>query len=297
MNHVREWVCGESIAAPYSSGSHPPATRAPVGAVDTHHHIFSDRFAAPDGRPMQIQATVDDYRAFKRRLGLSRSIVVAPSSYGTDNACLIDALDQLGTDTARGIALVDPDVGDDVLDEMGRRGVRGMRVYLAKNRVPSPDELRVMARRAADRNWVLQFVGNREREVLLDWAEVMADLPCRIVIDHFGWAPQPGGVASATADAIRRLLDTGNSYAKLSGLYLSSRSGPPDYADVDELAADLVRHAPERLLWGSDWPHAISLPYIPDGALLFDKLAAWAPDESVRRQILVTNPERLFWSD
>jgi predicted TIM-barrel fold metal-dependent hydrolase len=297
MDLAVEWVRGESVSAPYSSGSEPPHSAAPAGAVDTHHHVFSNRFLDTSGTPVRIEASVDDYRAFKQRLGISRSIVVAPSSYGTDNACLVDALDQLGTDAARGVALVDPDIGDDALDELGRHGVRGLRVYLAKNRVPTAEELRSLGKRAADRNWVLQFVGNREREVFPDWVEVMAELPCPLVIDHFGWAPQPGGIASATADAIRRLMDTGKGFAKLSGLYLSSRVGPPDYPDVDDLAVDLVRHAPEQVLWGSDWPHAISLPYIPDGALLFDKLAAWAPDDAIRRQILVTNPERLFWSD
>jgi predicted TIM-barrel fold metal-dependent hydrolase len=290
-------VPGEPMAAPYSAGSEAPLTLAPQGAVDTHHHIFLSEFPGSDGKPVRIEATVDDYRAFKKRLGISRSVVVAPSSYGTDNACLVAALDQLGTDAARGIALVDPNVIDAELDALGRRGVRGMRVYFGKNRVPTVDELQALAARAADRNWVLQFVGNREREVFVAWADVLVRLPCTIVIDHFGWAPQPGGVRSATADVIRRLMDTGRGFAKLSGLYLSSREGGPAYSDVDELAIDLVHHAPEQTLWGSDWPHAISLPYLPDGALLFDKLALWAPDPAVRRQILVTNPERLFWAD
>ncbi|WP_446655450.1 amidohydrolase family protein [Blastomonas sp.] len=292
-----DWVRGVPTDAPFSSGASPPFTAAPAGAVDTHHHIFSNAFLTTSGTPLEISADVDDYRAFKRRLGLSRSIVVAASPYGTDNSIVVDALDRLGSDAARGVALVDPDVSDAELDRLGRYGVRGLRIYLAKNRVPTPAELRQLARRAADRNWLLQFVGNREREVIAEWTDVLVDLPCRMIIDHLGWAPQPAGCTSATATAIRRLVDGGRAYIKLSGLYLSSRSGPPEYSDVDDLAAAFVKQAPDRVLWGSDWPHPVALPYVPDDALMFDKLTVWAPDAAVRQKILVTNPEQLFWTD
>src|SRR6185503_4616792 len=108
------------------------------------------------------------YKLLKRRLGISRSVVVASSRFGTDNSCLIDALEQLGPDVARGVVLVDPDVSDETLDAFHARGVRGMRVYLAKNRIPSADELKLIGNRAADRGWCLQFVGNRQREVLAE---------------------------------------------------------------------------------------------------------------------------------
>lgn len=291
------WVRGISTDAPFSSGAMPPCNAAPPGAVDTHHHIFSDNFLTTEGKPLPISAEVKDYNALKRRLGISRSIVVAASPYGTDNSCLVAALDQFGLDASRGVALVDPEVKDAQLDELGRHGVRGLRIYLAKNRIPTVVELRQLAARAADRNWVLQIVGNRDREVIFEWTNVLARLPCNIVIDHFGWAPQPAGPKSNTAGAIRRLIEGGRAYVKLSGLYLSSRSGPPDYRDVDELALDFVRQSPERVLWGSDWPHPVAFPYIPDDALMFDKLAGWAPDAAIRQQILVTNPDRLFWLD
>lgn len=289
-------VRGERLQAPWSLGEAPPKTALPAGAVDCHHHIFDRRFQK-DAEPRAGSATVQDYLLFKRRLGLSRSIVVAPSNYGTDNACLLDALGQLGTDAARGVVLVDPEVPDAALNAMHARGVRGMRIYLAKNRPPTPAELARLGERAAERGWSLQFVGDRDREVLVEWAEAILDLPCEFVIDHFGWAPQPAGVDSATAAFLRRVLGGDRGYVKLSGLYLSSREGFPEYRDLDALAVDLVRRNPWRILWGSDWPHPVAGGLKPDGAMLVDRLAEWAPTEALRRQILVDNPERLYWSD
>ncbi len=288
-------VHGQDLEAPWSPGAAPPLTPAPLGATDCHHHIFDARYSR-EGQPKPADATVEDYALFKRRLGLSRSVVVAPSNYGTDNSCLVDALEKMGSEIARGVALVDPGVSDAELDDLHAVGVRGMRVYLAKNRVPSRDELIAMGRRAADRGWTLQFVGNREREVLVEWEAILLDLPCPIVVDHFGWAPQPAGVASRTADLLRRLMTERDAYVKLSGLYLSSRTGPPLYHDLDELAAQLVGAAPEHVIWGSDWPHPMAGNVKPDGAMLFDRLALWAPDEAIRRIILVDNPTRLYWA-
>lgn len=289
-------VRGVAMAAPRSSGAAAPATPAPVGATDCHHHIFDPRFQKDSAIPVP-SITVADYRLFKCRLGLSRSVVVAPSNYGTNNACLLDALDQLGTQAARGVACVDPDVADAELDRLHQHGVRGMRIYLAKGRIPTPQELRGMDQRAQDRGWTLQFVGTHQKEVLVEWEPVLAQLRAPLVIDHFGWAPQPAGVASATAVTLFRLLGRGNVYVKLSGLYLSSLSGYPLYSDIDPLAEALVAAAPQRLIWGTDWPHAGAEDGQPDGAILFDRLAQWAPDPAVRRAILVDTPTRLYWAD
>lgn len=291
-------IADRPSTAPHSSGSGWPATVAPAGAVDCHHHIFDPRFQKPD-EPLVPPATVDDYRLFQRRLGLERSVFVASSNYGTDNSCLLDALAQFGTDRCRGVASVDPTIDDAALDDMHRRGVRGLRVYLAKNRIPTPGELRSLGRRAAVRGWSINVVANRQREVLPDWEAVLAELACPLVIDHLGWAPQPEGVRSPTAASIRRLLAGGNTWIKLSGPYLSSAEGPPHFSDVDELAAELAALAPERTLWGSDWPHPVAQQhgFVPDGARLFDQLSRWVPDAERRQRILVANPHRLYWAD
>jgi D-galactarolactone isomerase len=193
--------------------------------------------------------------------------------------------------------LVNPDISDAALEDFHARGVRGMRVYLGKNRVPSINEARSMAERAKALGWSLQFVGSREREVLVDWAETLLSLPCPIVIDHFGWAPQPAGVNSATAKLLFELLAGHDAYVKLSGLYLSSRVGWPDYSDLDELAIALIEAAPDQIIWGTDWPHPMAGEHKPDDARMLDRLAQWAPDAAIRRQILVDNPNRLYWAN
>jgi D-galactarolactone isomerase len=288
-------VRGEILEAPWSAGANPPRTPAPLGAVDTHHHIFDPRFQKV-GELVVPPTTVADYKLFKRRLGLTRSIVVAPSNYGFDNACLLDALEQLGLQQARGVAMLHPDISDAELDDLHARGVRGWRVYFGKNRIPTADEVRLMGRRAQERGWSLQFVGSRDKEVLIDWEDVFKELPCPIVIDHFGWAPQPQGIDSDTAKMMFRLLDGGAAYVKLSGLYLSSQVGFPSYSDLDPLAEKLVKTAPDRLIWGSDWPHPMAKER-PDGAMLFDRLSEWAPAPEIRHKILVDNPGRLYWPE
>ena len=288
-------VHGEAVTAPWSTGSEPPRTPAPVDATDCHHHIFNPRFQR-EGELHPPPASVDDYMLFKKRLGISRSILVAPSNYGTDNSCLVDALTKLGTTSARGVALVDPDASDQELNRLHDAGVRGMRVYLAKNRIPTRPELQTIGERAAERGWNLQFVGNRKREVFLEWEEDLLRLKCQIVIDHFGWAPQPTGEKSRTAELMVRLLKERDTVVKLSGLYLSSVIGFPEYRDVDPLAKCLIEVAPDGIIWGTDWPHAVAGPRKPDGAMLFDRLTEWAPDPAIRHKILVDTPNRLYWS-
>ncbi|MCI4643550.1 MAG: amidohydrolase family protein [Hyphomonadaceae bacterium] len=290
-------VRGIRLSVPHSSGQKPPQTAAPVGAVDCHHHIFDSRFH----RPKQVrvpEAALDDYRLFKKRLGVSRSVFVASSNYGNDPACLLHTLEREGTDKMRGVAIVYPEVTDSELDEMHALGVRGMRVYFGKGRIPTAEEFQTLSQRAADRNWSINIVGKRNDQVLLGWEKSFRDAACPVIIDHFGWSPQPDGPSSATAQMILRLLDTGRHYIKLSGVYLSSVAGPPNYEDLKELASAFWRHAPDRTIWGSDWPHPIAMKdgIVPDGANLFDLLAHWVPDREARRKILVDNPERLYWS-
>jgi predicted TIM-barrel fold metal-dependent hydrolase len=157
--------------------------------------------------------------------------------------------------------------------------------------------VRGLAARAAQRGWHLQFVGDRHAERVAAWEKTLAGLPCRVVIDHLGYAPQPAGLASATAQTLLRLVERGHTYVKLSGVYIQSQAGYPDYSDVDALAAALVKAAPERMLWGTDWPHPGATPRKPDGARLFDQLARWAPMAATRRRILVENPDALYWSE
>ncbi|GAA5165217.1 MULTISPECIES: amidohydrolase family protein [Amycolatopsis] len=283
---------------PYTTQTAPPALRAGPLATDTHHHIFDDRF--PGSGPKPPQATAEDYRSFRTWLGLSRSVVVAPSNYGTDHLNVLESIAELGPDVTRGVVIVDPDVDLAELWDLHAAGVRGVRVYLTKNRVPTADELRVLARKVADRGWVMQLVAGSGEEVLPRWEDVVAALPCRVVIDHLGWTPQPAGADSATAHTLFRLAERGHVYVKISGFYLSSVTGPPTYSDVDTFAATVCRRVPERVVWGTDWPHPVAFlrgETLPDDAALLDRLAVWLPDEADRERVLADTPTSLYWCD
>jgi D-galactarolactone isomerase len=283
----------ERLAVPYSDGTQPPSMPIPIGATDCHHHIFDPRFPRPNGRS-GIWGTVDDYRLLRRRLGLSRSVIASPSSYGFDNSCLVDALDVLG-DTSRGVAAVKLDVSDAELDRLHNHGVRGIRLYLIGDTLTAPNQFAAYAARIARLGWHIQVVAVSD-DALVAAGPMFAQLPCTLVIDHFGYIAQPGGVNRPSMKVLRRLLDKGNVYVKLSAPYISSKTGAPDYADIDPVATALVGAAPERMLWGTDWPHPLvtKAPW-PDDAAMLDRLAIWAPDPQVRQRILVDNPSRLYW--
>ena len=288
-------LTGERLAAPYSNGVEPPRTVAPAGATDCHHHVFDAHFPRAEGHK-GVWATMADYRLFQRRLGLSRSVIIAPSSYGFDNSCLVDALDQ-SSGASRGIAVVKIDTPDAELDRLHAHGVRGIRLYFVDGRT-KPDELPAFARRIARLGWHIQLMVGRVGPGIANAENVLLQLPCPLVLDHFAYVTLPQGVRHPSFDTMRRLLDKGRTWVKLSGVYIPSKIGPPTYADVNELAVELVRIAPQRMLWGTDWPHTgvPDLALKPDGAVLFDMLATWASDPAVRRGILVDNPREVYWS-
>ena len=266
---------GERLAVPYADGTAAPVVAVPVGATDCHHHIFDPRYPRPNGRT-GIWGTVGDYRLLRRRLGLSRSVIASPSTYGFDNRCLVDALDTLG-DSSRGVAAVRLEDSDAELDRQHRHGVRGIRLYLIGDTPTAPEQFAAYAKRIARLGWHIQMVAVSD-DALVAAEPAFAQLPCTLVIDHFGYVAQPSGVNRPSMKVLRRLLDKGNVYVKLSAPYISSKLGAPTYADVDPVATELVRVAPERMLWGSDWPHPlVTTDPRPDDAAMLDRLALWAP--------------------
>lgn len=297
-NDTTQWVKGETLAVRHSTGTAPPRDPAPVGATDCHIHIFDPRF--PRKVAMAHTApewgTVADYGLFQRRVGLSRVVIVSPTSYGFDNGCLIDALDAFG-ESARGIAVIKLDTPDAELQQLHAHGVRGIRLYADQGRV-QPEELARYAKRIADLGWHIQFVVGREPGTLERFEAALSALPCRVVIDHMGYLPQPDAMKHPGFPVLLRLLDAGHVWVKLSGVYLRSAQRQPPYDDCDALATELARAAPERCLWGTDWPHTgVKDPACkPDGAELFDRLSRWVPDAAARDKVLVENPTAVYWS-
>jgi len=285
---------GETPAAgvvPNSSGTAPPRGAAPAGACDAHCHILDPAFPTPEtSRPSGM--TLEDYRLHQRRLGLGRAVFVQAKYHRTDPACLLDALRRFGPD-ARGIAVVHPEVADSELRRLDEAGVRGLRfsVWNPADTVTTIAMIEPLARRIADLGWHAQL--HMAAEQIVDTADLLGRLPCPIVFDHMGRLPPDRGPDHPAFRVIADLLVKGRAWAKLAGAYLNTDQGPPDYADATRIARAFVAVAPDRLVWGSDWPH-VTEAHKPDDALLFDLLTVWAGDRATRDRILVDNAAALY---
>ena len=279
---------------PNSSGTGSPRLTAPGNACDCHMHIYDPaRFPMPPSqRIAPTNAAVPQYRLLQHRIGTQRVVVVQPRNYAIDNRVTVDAIRQLAPN-ARGVAVLHPTVTDTELKALNDAGIRGIRFSLGDpaTAVVTPDMVEPLARRIADLGWHIQF--NVEGEQIIELADIFQRLPTPMVFDHLGNPPLPAGADHPSHKIIRTLIDRGRTWVKLSGAYSNSTVGPP-YPDATRIAQAFVRAAPERLVWGSDWPHPSMLTNKPDDALLFDLLAAWARDEATRNRILVQNPEALY---
>jgi predicted TIM-barrel fold metal-dependent hydrolase len=258
-------------------------------------HIYDPRFAESNPRPGQNpkNATVSDYRLLQKRTGTTRVVVVTPRNYATDNNVTLDALKQLGA-SARGVAVVRPTITDAELKTLADGGIRGIRFSLGgANAVVTWDMVEPLSKRVNDLGWHVQF--NVDGEDIFAYADLLRRLPSQMVFDHLGHPPLPASIDHPSHAILRDLLDKGRTWIKLSGAYSNSKIGPPDYPEATKIAQAFVKAAPERLVWGSDWPHPSEQNRtLPDDALLFDLLATWAPDETTRKRILVENPENLY---
>jgi predicted TIM-barrel fold metal-dependent hydrolase len=281
------------FAVPNSAGRARPSLAAPAGACDCHMHIYDARFAPrrPASR-MQAEAGVAEYRQLQQRIGTSRVVIVTPAVYADDNAVTLDAIAQLGAN-ACGVAVVLPDVTDAELRRLHDGGVRGIRFtqFDPATAVTTLDMIEPLSRRVADLGWHVQI--HLRGDQIVAAGSLWDRLPSTIVFDHMGRLPQPDGIAHPAFAIVRRLIDRGRTWMKLSGAYLDTKVGRPTYADATTVAQAFVAAAPERMVWGSDWPHPTEKDK-PDDAVLFDLLGEWVSDAQTRRRILVSNPETLY---
>jgi predicted TIM-barrel fold metal-dependent hydrolase len=283
------------VQVPNSTGTALPKLKAPANACDCHMHIYDPaRFPMPPSqRVAPMNAAVPSYRLLQQRIGTTRVIVVQPRNYAIDNRVTVDAVKQFAPN-ARGIAVLHPTVTDAELRSLNDAGFRGIRFSLGDpaTAAVTPDMVEPLAKRIADLGWHVQL--NVEGRQIVELAEVLRRLPTPMVFDHLA-NPGPMGVDHPSHAIVRDLIDRGRTWVKLSGAYSNSRVGPP-YPDATRIAQDFVKAAPERLVWGSDWPHpgVVALADKPDDALLFDLLAVWVPDEAMRNRILIQNPETLY---
>jgi 2-pyrone-4,6-dicarboxylate lactonase len=278
---------------PLETISHP-TFKLPAGAWDAHVHIFGPavkyphvekpHYTLPDG-------TLAQYRNLMPRLGIERFVIVQPSFYGCDNSCLIDTLAEAG-DRARGVVMLEPDITDAELEGFHRSGVRAVRLDLFKRaREPMAavkSYITQMAARVDPLGWHLQFYA--PGYVVRDLTDFFRTLQTDFVIDHMGYMLEEDGLKAKDFSALLDLLAGGHCFLKLSGAYRIAKLRGYEY--VEPVARAIVERAPDRALWGSDWPH-ISYSDRDTGELV-NLLARWAPSESTRRKILVDNPSRLF---
>ena len=275
----------------WSSGSERPRLQAPANACDCHHYIYDAHYPADRrGEAFEGDASVADYRALQHRLDITRHVVVQPSIYGLHNRVMLAGLAAFGPE-ARGVAVVDDRITDAKLRRLHEQGVRGIRFNFAPSGPTTTAMIEPLSRRVGDLGWHIEV--NAWAAVLPAIVPILARVPGTVVLDHLGHIPEPEGARDPNFALVRRLIDKGNTWVKLAAPYDASKVGPPTYADASALARAYVKAAPERLVWGSNWPHPGEDPK-PDDALLFDLLLDWAPEESVRNRILVDNPSVLY---
>ncbi|MEQ8291141.1 MAG: amidohydrolase family protein [Roseovarius sp.] len=273
----------------------PPAIRLPEGAIDTQCHMYLPGFPAlpgGPGNPPDPLPTPDMYLQMADWIGISRMVVTQGNAQQGDNSCLLACLDQLG-DRARGVAVIDRDTPQAELDRLSAAGIVGARIMDLPGGAVGLEQLEEVDAKAASQGWVLavQFDGSD----ILDHEQRLAGLKSNWILDHHGKFFKGATPENAQADALRRLIDGGRCWYKLAGCYESSRSGGPDYADIAAMTRAMAAHAPDRLIWGTNWPHNLaktSADY-PDDADLTDTVLGWLDEDTMLRTVRDT-PAALF---
>ena len=271
-----------------------------MSACDSHFHVFGPEERYPyssDLRYTPPSAPLEDYLEHAGELGIGRYVFVQPSAYGRDNRCMLDAIRAVGTQSCRGIVDIEEDTPEAELERLDAVGVRGVRINVNPIKPPEPGfsmslmkRIRTLDARCAGRGWMLDFLtpGWLTRELI----PVFKDLQSRFSIAHLGMFPAMAGPQQpGFMEFVNFARGCERCWVKLTGAYRISLD--PGLADTVPLARALIAAAPERVIWGSDYPH-LSFSDRVDSRRLFKLLEAWAPDKRVRDQILVENPLRCF---
>ncbi|HEU4939064.1 MAG TPA: amidohydrolase family protein [Vicinamibacterales bacterium] len=278
----------------------------PAGACDCHTHVFGDRDRfpfTPNRTYTPESASVEEMRALHHALHTTRVVIVQPSVYGTDNACTLDGIKQLGPN-ARGIAVIDEQTPDAKLDDLEHGGIRGIRINLATAGQTDPElgrrRFETAVTRIGKRKWHVQMY--TQLSVIEAMQKELAASPVPVVFDHFGGAQASAGRSQRGFDVLLDLVRSGRAYVKVSAPYRGSTAAP-DFADMGPLAKALIAANVRRILWGTDWPHPDTTPgrapteisplrQIDDGRV-FNQFGSWTT-ATERRSILVDNPQELY---
>jgi predicted TIM-barrel fold metal-dependent hydrolase len=273
-----------------------PNMSVPRGACDTHAHIFGpmDRYPPKqDRRYDPPDATITRYRTMLGALGVERGVLVQSSAYGADNRVLLDGLAAAG-ENFRGIALLTPDVTTEQLERLHDSGIRGLRVSTLQYSAAGVADMEALSRRVGDLGWVMLVHLQHIRELPVI-TPIIPKLSTPLVIDNFGRVRGDDGIDDPEFQSLLRLFEREkNCWVKLCSFYRLSDAGPPDYSDMEPFTRALIDTCPDRLIWGTNWPHPNCPVAIPNDGDLFDILFGWIGDEAVRHKILVDNPVKLF---
>lgn len=274
---------------------HHPTLTTPKGACDCHMHIVypASEFPVAEGRSPYPEASIEAYQTTAKRLGIERCIMTQTPRYGFDGRWVLRAIEAFG-EGALGTVAVNASIDQKELEHLTKKGIRGAALHMLAGRWVDWEDLPAIAKKVMGADWHLHIqLDGRELESQLGMLE---NLPNTIVIDHIGKFSEPTDVNHPGFKALQRLIDTGRCYVKLSAPYESSWCDHPYGDHAGGLASALIKQAPERMLWGSNWPH-LGRPdpaSKPDDALLLETLLHWTDKTSTRNQILSDNPARLY---
>jgi predicted TIM-barrel fold metal-dependent hydrolase len=275
-----------------------PRVSLPKGSVDTHVHVFDRRYKLSPARGYTPpDSTLDDLKHLHATLGIDRVVFTQPSVYGTDNSAILDGSDALNRETpnrARSVVAIDLHTSDDNLALLEKRGARGIRLNL-DNKGGMPIDLNQIPEleaRIRPLGWHLEFLFPGKD--ILELMPVFRSLEVPLSIAHFAYQPAAAGVAAPGFRALIDLMKTGNCWMKISGANRVSRGDLPPYDDVKPMAHALIEAAPERIMWGTDWPHPNKYQVNPNDGDLVDAFGDWVTDETMRRKIMVDTPAKFY---
>lgn len=267
-----------------------PTLKAPAGSCDCHVHIWGPQSEIPliDGFPIKFRdALLETYISVSNKIGIERSVIVQAIPQGHDHRVLLHCL-RAYPEKFRGVAVPSPNASDAEIDELHEAGCRGIRVaYTFSSDIPIKNIERV-----AERGWHVQIV--IQPEYLAEWHSTILSLPCDIVIDHMGLPNAEEGINSEHFKKVLSLIEQPNVWVKLTGMDKASSKGKAPWLDTIPFARKVYELAPDRCVWGTDWPHPGTFGNMPDEGEQLDVLLYWFPKESDRYRVLVQNPERLY---
>jgi 2-pyrone-4,6-dicarboxylate lactonase len=277
---------------------HKPNFTLPKGSIDTHVHVFYDKYPlSPDRGYNPPESTLEDLRHLHATLGVDRVVFTQPSIYGVDNSAILDGMNALNAEMpgrARAVVAITMDVTDEQLDAWDKIGVRGVRLN-TDNLGGMPvtfDKIPDLEARIKPFGWHFEWLFPGKD--IIELMPVFEKITIPMSIGHFAYQPATAGVNAPGFQALLKLMRDGNTWIKISGANRVSETDLPPYDDVKPMAEALIEANADHVMWGTDWPHPNKYVVNPNDGDLMDAVGQWVPDEAMRQRILVDNPAKFY---